>query len=49
MGWLADTWLLLLMLFLPTFLSVTLGTYWLKHERFPWENSLIEEKNRKSE
>ncbi|MEC5423276.1 hypothetical protein QGM71_07150 [Virgibacillus sp. C22-A2] len=39
MGWIADVWLLLLVGGLPTVLSILLGVYWLKHERFPWEKS----------
>ncbi len=48
MEWLANIWVILLVGGLPTVLSVTLGTYWLKNERFPWEKPEVEKEQYES-
>jgi len=42
MDWIINLWPLILVGGLPTVLSVTLGVYWLKNERYPWEKEEVE-------
>jgi hypothetical protein len=39
MGIIADMYIIVLVCLLNIFGAVFLGTYWLKHEKYPWEKS----------
>ncbi|WP_404356433.1 hypothetical protein [Cytobacillus firmus] len=42
MGWLADMYVIVIVGILNIAGALILGTYWLKHERYPWEKPKID-------